>query len=189
MKYDEITKPGNERPIKIRIAFDDDASAQSAEILVRHAASDVLCDTQSFAFKELETPGPSVAAARNAADTDIMVLAFREDICLPNYVQLWLGLWAGLRDEESGGALIVLITKGDGCANFDSPLMDYMEAIAAIGGLAFFSQPRALPDFPGASPSRRVRFAPVRSTADRFARARAVSRHDWGGENLDVSAW
>src|SRR5258708_9564019 len=59
----------NERPLRICVVFDEDASARSAEILISHAASDQ-CDIRSFRFDELDTLVPGVAAARWAADTD-----------------------------------------------------------------------------------------------------------------------
>jgi len=51
-----------ERPLEICVVFEDDASARSAEVLIRHAASDFQCDTQLFAFGELDPPGLGVAA-------------------------------------------------------------------------------------------------------------------------------
>ena len=68
-----------EQPLKISIVFDDEVSVSSAEVLIRRVASDFPCDTQSFDFQELALPGPAVAAARSASDTDILVLAVRDD--------------------------------------------------------------------------------------------------------------
>ena len=121
----------NERPLKI-----------CAEVLIRHVASDYQRDTQSFRFDELDPPGPSIAAARSACDTDILVLAVGEDRILPSHVKLWLGLCVALRDEDQDGALVVLISNGVETTNLDSPLLEYLEAVAAIGGLTFF--PRTL---------------------------------------------
>jgi len=132
----------NERPLKICVVFDDEASSQSAEVLIRHVASDYQRDTQSFRFDELDPPGPSIAAARSACDTDILVLAVGEDRILPSHVKLWLGLCVALRDEDQDGALVVLISNGVETTNLDSPLLEYLEAVAAIGGLTFF--PRTL---------------------------------------------
>jgi hypothetical protein len=129
-----------ERPLKICVVFDDEASSQSAEVLIRHVASDYQPDTQSFRFDELDLPGPSIAAARSACDTDILMLAVCEDRMLPAHVQLWLGLCVALRDEDQDGALVVLISNAVETAALGSPLLEYLEAIAAIGGLTFFPQ-------------------------------------------------
>jgi hypothetical protein len=72
---------------------------------------------------------------------------------LPACVQLWLGLWLGLRDEETEGALILLTTKVNGSVSPDSELLDYMEAVATIGGLAFFSLPRGAARLPIQDPA------------------------------------
>jgi hypothetical protein len=132
-------------PLRICIVFDEDGSASSAEVLIKHVASDFECDTQSFCFDELEPPGPGVAAARRASDTDILVLAVRDDGMLPAHVQSWLGLCLGLRDEDQEGALVVLIAKADGIVDPNSSLLEYLETVAAIGGLAFFPRQRSVP--------------------------------------------
>jgi hypothetical protein len=101
-------------------------------------ASDCECHTQSFSFDALDASAPGVAAARSAADTDIMVLAIRADHILPDHVRMWLGLCLGLRDEGQEGALVVLITKTANNADLQSSLLEYLETLAIIGGLAFF---------------------------------------------------
>jgi hypothetical protein len=81
--------PGNpttratECPLKIRVVFDDDVSAHSAEVLIQQVTLDFECDTRSFAFDDLDLPGPGLAAARSASDTDILMVAVRDDGALP----------------------------------------------------------------------------------------------------------
>jgi hypothetical protein len=130
----------SERPLRICVVFDEDASGRSAEILIRHMASDYQSDTQSFRFDELNTPAPGVAAARSAADTDILVLAARGDRMLPTHIRLWLGLCLGLRDKDQEGALVAMITQVTGTAGLHSSVVEYLETVAIIGGLAFFPQ-------------------------------------------------
>ena len=130
--------------LKICIAFDEEASARSAEILIQHLASDLKRDTQSFQFDELDPPGPCVAAARSACDVDILVIAVREDRMLPPHVQSWLSRCLGLRDEDADGALVVLIPKAEEKSDPDSSLCNYLETVATIGGLAFFPQRRSM---------------------------------------------
>jgi hypothetical protein len=132
-------------PLRICIVFDEDGSASSAEVLIKHVASDFECETQLFCFDELDPPGPGVAAARRASDTDILVLAVRDDRMLPAHVQSWLSLCLGLRDEDQEGALVVLITKAEGIVDPNSSLLEYLETVAAIGGLAFFPGQRSVP--------------------------------------------
>jgi hypothetical protein len=128
----------NETPLRICVVFDEDASSKSAEVLIRHVTSDYQCDTQTFRFDDLEGPRPGVAAARSAADTDILVLAARGDRVLPAHIRLWLGLCLGMRDENQEGALVALITQVAGTADLHSSIVNYLETVAIIGGLAFF---------------------------------------------------
>jgi hypothetical protein len=128
----------NEPPLKISIVFDEDASARSAEVFIRHVASDFPRDTQSFRFDELDPPGPGVAVAQSASNAHILVLAVRDDHLLPSHVESWLGLCMGLRDEHQEGALVALIPESAETADPNSSLLEYLETVAAIGGLAFF---------------------------------------------------
>jgi hypothetical protein len=129
----------SEHPLKICVVFDEDASARSADVLIRHVVSGLRCDAQSFRFDELEAPGSGIAAARSASDTDILLLAVRDDRLLPDYVQSWLGLCLGLRDSDHGGALVVLVAKSAGSVDEDLSLSEYLETVAAIGGLEFLT--------------------------------------------------
>ncbi len=45
------------RPLKIRVVFDDDNSARSAEVLIKRVAADLECDARSFDFDDLDSPG------------------------------------------------------------------------------------------------------------------------------------
>ncbi len=146
-----------QQPLKICIVFDEDGSASSAEVLIKHVAFDFECETQLFCFDELDPPGPGVAAARGASDMDILVLAVRDDRMLPAHVQSWLGLFLGLRDEDQEGALVVLITKAEGIVDPNSSLLEYLETVAAIGGLAFFPRLRSVPRLFASDYMRRVR--------------------------------
>jgi hypothetical protein len=129
-----------ERPLKICVVFDDQASAQSAEVLIRHVTAGYECDRQSFSFDELDPPAPGVAAARSASNSDILVVAVRYDHMLPPHVKSWLGLCIGLRDEDQDGALVVVISEAAETSNPGSSLLEYLEAVAVIGRLDFFSR-------------------------------------------------
>jgi hypothetical protein len=143
---DQTSRPtgATERPIKISIVFDDDASAQSAEVLIRHVASDYEGDRQSFRFDELDSPAPGVAATRSACDSDIIVFAVRDERMLPRHVMSWLRLCIGSRDEDQDGALVVLIAAAAQTSNSESSLLDYLKAVAFTGRLAFFPSKRAI---------------------------------------------
>jgi hypothetical protein len=135
----------NERPLRICVVFDEDTSATSAEVLITRVASDYECATQYLCFDELSRPKPGVAAARRVADADILLLAARGDRMLPSHIRLWLGLCLGMRDEAQEGALVALITKVAGATDLHSSMLEYLETIAIIGGVAFFPQKDCIP--------------------------------------------
>jgi hypothetical protein len=130
------------RPLKICTVFDDDASARSAEVLIRHVTSGYPCDKSLFSSEKLDPPGPGVAAARSAADADILVVALCDDRPFPDHLQPWLDMWLGFRDQDSDGLLVVLVAKGGQDVDVDSSLPEYLETVAGMGGLAFFARPR-----------------------------------------------
>ena len=140
--------PGNptaraaERPLKIRVVFDDDSSARSAEVLIKHVTADLECDTRSFDFDDLDSPGPGIEAARSASDTNILVLSVSDDGALPRHVKAWFDLSLGLRDRDREGALVMLIAKPEETANPGSSVEEYLETVAAIGGLSFIPSRR-----------------------------------------------
>jgi len=142
---DQQTTQISERPLKICVVFDEAANSRSAEVLIRHVASDYHCDTQSFHFDELDQPAPGVAAAQCAADTDIFVLAVRGDRMLPAHIQSWLGLCLGLRDEDLEGALVALIPEAAETTDLRLSLVGYLETVATIAGLAFFARQDGFP--------------------------------------------
>jgi len=184
--------PGNpttratERPLKICVVFDDDVSARSAEVLIKHVTSDFECDTRLFAFDELDTPGSGLAVARSASDTDILVVAVRDDRALPGHVQSWLGLYLGLRDQNREAELVVLITKAEGIADPDSSLTEYLETVAAIGGLSFFPRRRSVAHVFGSDYPPRTRRRPPRAGSNSNSRIRGLT-HNRGTARLNNS--
>ena len=168
---DKKTTRAGERPLRICVVFDEDASARSADVLIRHVVSDYQYDTQTFRFDELDAPAPGVAAARSAADTDILVLAVRGDQTLPAHIRLWLGLCLGLRDENQDGALVALITQAAENTNLHSSLVEYLETVAIIGGLAFFPRQHSVPHaivLGAEPPARREMYGPALISSPRM---------------------
>jgi len=137
------TTRATERPIKVHIVFDDDASARRAEVLITHVTCQFECDMRSFAFDDLDLPGPGIAAARSASDADILMVSVRDDEDLPRHMKAWLDLYLGLRDKDQEGALVLLIAKAATTADPDSSLVEYLESVAAIGGLSFIPNRRS----------------------------------------------
>jgi len=132
--------PAPGQPVKICVVFDEEASAGNAEVLIKHVASNFGCESQSFHFDELDQPAPGEAAARFASVTDILVLALGHDRMLPVHMQYWLGLLAGLRGKDQPGALVVLFSQAVETSGAESPLVEYLASVAALGGLDFIPQ-------------------------------------------------
>ena len=133
-----------ERPIKICVVFDDDASAESAEILIRHVVSDSEFDQQSYNFDELDMPIPGVVAARSACNSDIIVFAVQGDRTLPSHVKVWLSLCIRLRGEDQDGALVLLVAERTRTSNAGLSLLAYLKNVAVIGRMAFFPRQRGI---------------------------------------------
>jgi hypothetical protein len=145
---DTLSPPtgATERPLKICVVFDNEASAQSAEVLIKHVTTGYECDRRSFRFDELDRPTPVMSAARSVSNADILVLTVRDDQMLPSHVRSWLGLCIGLRDEDQEGALVVLIAEAAQTCNPGSSLLEYLETLAVIGRMAFFPMQRGIDD-------------------------------------------
>jgi hypothetical protein len=143
---DTLSPPtgATERPLKICVVFDNEASAQSAEVLIKHVTTGYECDTRSFRFDELDRPTPVMSAARSVSNADILVLTVRNDQALPSHVKSWLGLCIGLRDEDQEGALVLLIAGAAQRSIPGSSLLEYLETLAVIGRMEFFSRRRSI---------------------------------------------
>ena len=117
-----------------------------------------------FGFDELEEPVHAVAVARITADTEVLVLAIRGDRMPPAHIQFWLGLCLGLRDEDHEGALAALTTSAAEDADVHPSLMEYLETVATIGGLAFFMWQDSIPQASSfdCAPTRETSTAPTR---------------------------
>ncbi len=107
-------------------------------MVVRQVGSGLECDKQWFRFDELGLRARGTAAARRASNTDILVLAVGNDGMLPDHVQFWLGLSVGLRDQHLAGALVAVIGMGTETTKTRPLFLEYLEAVAATGGLEFF---------------------------------------------------
>jgi hypothetical protein len=137
---DKTTTPAIERPFKICVVFDEDVAGRIAENMIKRVASNFEYNIQSFAFDELNSTGSGATAARNVSDTDILLVAVRDDRALPDHMQFWLGLCLGLREGDQEGLMAVLVVKTAEAADPDSSLLDYLKTVAALGGMAFISQ-------------------------------------------------
>ena len=146
-------QPAAGQPVKICVVFDEEASVGNAEVLIKHVASNFDCESQSFHFDELDHPAPGAAAARFASATDILVLALGADRMLPDHMQYWLGLLAGLRDKDQRGALVVLFSHAVKSSAAESPLVTYLASVAALGGLTFIRQQKSVAPLPVTSDS------------------------------------
>ena len=180
--HDPDKKPTrvSERPLRICVVFDEDANGRRSEILIRHLAPDQHCEKQMFGFDELEEPVHAVAAARSTADTEVLVLAIRGDRMPPAHIQFWLGLCLGLRDADHEGALVALTTPAAEAADLHSSLMEYLETVATIGGLAFHPWQYGIP---GASSSDS---APTGLTSTTQAKGKQCKRLS---ESAGLNAW
>lgn len=134
--------------------------------MIRQVAWDYEYETTLFHFDELNGKTRGVTAARRVSDTDILVLAVRDDRDLPSHVRLWLGLCLGMRNRDNEGALVALIVQTEEANGPDALLVDYLETVAIVGGLTFYVKRRpqkhcnrAQPKFGGAVPGSKLEWA------------------------------
>jgi hypothetical protein len=128
---------GTRRPLKISLVFDEVVSALTAESSIKRVAAKFEYNIQSFAFHELDPPEPGVTAARKVSDTDILMVAVRDNRALPQHMRFWLGLCLSLRKGDQTGLLVALIVNEAEADEPDSSLLDYLKALAPVGGMAF----------------------------------------------------
>ena len=127
--------------LRVCIVFEDATNADSAEVLIKHAAEGYGFETQSYSFKELQDDSAALHAARKASDADILIVAVRGEQLFPARVQYWLELWLNLRRTEKVEALVVLLeTRVE--SGEESPLFDYLATFTAASRLAFLQRPR-----------------------------------------------
>ena len=71
-------------------------------------------------------------------DSELFIVAMSHADELPGFARTWIEQWARLRREDHDCALVAFVTSGSSPLDFRSPLVEYLGAIAAARGLAFF---------------------------------------------------
>lgn len=132
--------PAADKPLKICVVFDEDASGAEAEILISHVASDYECDVRWVQFDELAEPAYRTNLAHSASEADMLVVSLRDDNMLPSPVKSWLGLCLDMRADGQEGALIALVAHPLENPPPHSALLEYLEVLAMIGGLEYFER-------------------------------------------------
>ena len=90
-------------------------------------------------FAGLGDPQKALAAARAAADADMIVFATHPEGDLPEPVKAWVEAWLAARGEREG-ALIGLVREADGTKSSASPKHAYLREIAHQAKLDFLSE-------------------------------------------------
>jgi hypothetical protein len=126
-------------PLQIYVVYDDDESANKAEVLINRVAGHPGCEMRLSSFGRLTFYTHFIEAARAAANADLLVMAVRSHCSLPSRVKSWIGLWFALRARSRDGALVALFTDPNSAPHRDCGLLAYLKAIATMAGLAFFS--------------------------------------------------
>jgi len=82
-------------------------------------------------------------------DSELFIVAMSYGGELPGPAKSWIERWGCLRAEDNHCALVAFVTNGSSPLGRRSPLVEYLESIAAARRLAFFygkSQDSANPD-------------------------------------------
>jgi len=128
----------NGLPLKTCVVFDDGASARRARRLIRQVTEGGGLDMTLLRLDEHLWPPEGNGWALATADTELFVVAMRNEGELPGFAKAWFRLWASLCEGDHDCALVAVVTDGSSPLDPRSPLVMHLESIAIAGGLAFF---------------------------------------------------
>jgi hypothetical protein len=134
-------------PFKVLVVYEEFVSHQKAmEVCTLLARQLTTLDFQcvSWSFEQLSRPGIAEEAARAAADADVIVIATNNSRDLPMSAKAWNERWLA-KDRTRQATLIGIVGTPDGREAEASPVGGYLAALAADGGVQFYSCTFALP--------------------------------------------
>ena len=135
----EVTPNEGAPPIKVFVAFDEEASADEAQRLISRLAPDEFCQTDMCELNLLSSPPQAQTATHSAAEADLLIIAMHDGNRLTPAASAWLGELLTTRDIHHDGALVALLSGPDSQAASNAELLAGLETLAGFGGLTFFA--------------------------------------------------
>ncbi len=119
-------------------------------------------DVSWFSFDDLVDLKKSAASAREAGETDVLVVACAPEDHVPNELQLWVEQWISRRTDREGSLIGLLGSQADLCSGRET----YLRNVARRGGLDFLTGvptalAGALPEDPDSVSERATRISNV----------------------------
>jgi hypothetical protein len=128
------------RNFKVVVAFDDNATSSPAlktcEYVIQQLGNDIEVRRKIVDFNQT-TPQRRAAAARDAANADMVIVATRENEELPTSMQEWMDEWSANR-RSNEGALVAILNPAP-CSSVKPRVRDQLASVARQAHMDFFS--------------------------------------------------
>lgn len=152
--------------LNVVIAFEDVAAGKHAqrfyEYLTQRLGADFEFTRYQWNFSLLKDPNVREVAARDAVTADIVIIATHGDADLPEHFRSWIKMWVGRNANPM--ALVALFDRRVECDITRMLVRSYLNDVARIGGMEFFTEPDNSPNFDPACLERLVEIG-ARATA------------------------
>jgi hypothetical protein len=125
-------------PLKVCVVIDNDASARSAVRMVQRVSKTTHLRLTLLHLHQLVSALSPDGLGSTVLDSELFIVAMSHEGELPDSTKTWIERWACLRREANDCALVAFVTSGSLPLDSRSPLVEYLGAIAAARGLAFF---------------------------------------------------
>jgi len=134
-----------DRTLNVLTLFEDlDTGRRAKQIydyLEKHLASDFKLNHQVWNLNVLAAPMLRELAAKDASESDILVISLHGQRELSAEAKSWLELWVGQRSAPIG--LVALFDPEQRNSETALETRRYLESVATTGRMDFFSEPKA----------------------------------------------
>jgi hypothetical protein len=131
-------------PFDLLVAYDDvttrNRALQLCDRLTKKLADDYDFKCTWWKFDHLRDATLREQAADAAAEANMIILSIHANKDLPISVKTWMETWLA-REEHGKRALVTLIDRFPQQGEGFCPVQLYLQKVAHIGGMNFFSQP------------------------------------------------
>lgn len=128
------------RNFKVVVAYDGNAASSPAlktcEYVIQQLGEEIEVRRKVLDFNQI-TPRRRVAAARDAAKADMVIVATRENEELPTPMQEWMDEWATNRSAKEG-ALVAILNRAQR-PGAGPRVRDQLASVARQAHMDFFS--------------------------------------------------
>jgi hypothetical protein len=125
-------------PLKVCVVSENDTCARSAVRMIQRVSKTTDFRLTLLHLDEFASPSNGGSLAHAPLDSELFIVAMSHGGELPGVSKKWIERWAYMRGEGHDCALVAFITNGSPSLDSRSPLVEYLAAIAAARGLAFF---------------------------------------------------